>query len=341
MSFPPIMQTKQSNSTQIKQPNKQVFACCLALAAAAASTTSSLAFERLLPEEDPVTHGAFRKYTNDKGTVEYDFRYYPDGTAGGYVILPEGDSGEVTICGKTYALKAGRTDIGVCVPETARPRYIKEDNIVAKRWKDKMSLVKSLRGREIDLVLIGDSITDYWEDEKRGLSVWKRLSKSRSTLNLGFAGDGSEHTLWRINEGILDGFKAKQIGILIGANGGSWTDAYVARGIKAVLDAVRAKHPESQIILTALIPWGERPDNYHRRKNNRTNAMIEKLCDGKNVVWLDFGKRLLDGNGTLSRKMAADLVHPTTAGYEVWHRALLPLLVDRGSIGVTSDGLAI
>ncbi len=64
-------------------------------------------FERIEPLEDSSTHGAFRKYTNDKGTVEYDFRYYPDGTAGGYVILPEGDSGEVTICGKTYALKAG------------------------------------------------------------------------------------------------------------------------------------------------------------------------------------------------------------------------------------------
>lgn len=301
-----------------------------ALAAVVAATAAGrlAAFEKLMPVENPETHVAFKKYKNDKGTVEYDFRYYPDGRVGGYVILPEGDSGSVTVAGRTYELKGGRTDIGVCVPATAYPRYLPADNVVVKRWNDKRALVAASRGKTFDLVFVGDSITDYWEDPKRGLPVWERLSSGRSTLNLGFAGDGSEHTLWRIENGILDGFKARQISILIGANGGSWLDAGVAKGIKAVLDAVRERHPESQIILTALIPWGEKPDNYHRLKNNRTNAMIRKHCDGEKVVWLDFGEKLLDADGVLPRKMAADLVHPTEAGYEVWLKALMPLLKD-------------
>jgi len=306
----------------------------------AMATGSVFAFERFEPQEDPARHADFKKFTTPKGNGEYDVRYYEDGRFGAYVILPEGETGEIVINGRTYALNSGRTDLGVCVPATARPTYQKPDHVVAQRWEAKKELVRSLQGQTLDLVLVGDSITDYWEDEKRGLPIWKKLSKNRSTLNLGFAGDGSEHTLWRINEGILDGFKAKQIGILIGANGGSWTDVAVARGIKAVLDAVRAKHPESQILLTALVPWGEKRGNYHRAKNNRTNAMIEKYCDGKDVVWFDFGNGLLDRAGTLSKKMAADFVHPTTAGYEIWYRALLPLLAERGKMAITSDGLA-
>lgn len=59
-----------------------------------------------------------------------------------------------------------------------------------------------LRQGKTDLLFIGDSITQGWEDT--GLRVWDQYYASRGAVNLGFNSDRTEHVLWRLAHGEID-----------------------------------------------------------------------------------------------------------------------------------------
>ena len=82
-----------------------------------------------------------------------------------------------------------------------------------KRHAEKMGVVTNGGAK---VVLVGDSITHFWE----GKPQWKKYFESgeAKALNLGFSGDRTEHVLWRIENGELDGYEAKIVLVMIGTN---------------------------------------------------------------------------------------------------------------------------
>ena len=283
---------------------------------------------------------AWKKYDIKEGVVEYDFRVR-DGKLNGYVILPDGVEADLHWNGEVTRVKGPRTKFGTPIPLLAEPRYLKDDhNGLQTRWAEKTAALKALKGGEIDLVLVGDSITHFWDDPKKGEPVLKELQKHRSVISLGYGGDGTQHTIWRIRNGELDGYRAKTIALMIGVNNGGETWDDVAAGVKECVRLIREKQPQAKLILQGILPWGEKNNNYHRVKDAKTNEEIRKLADDKDVFWLDFGQKLLNARGELTREMASDFVHPNTKGYEIWRKALLPLVVTgRGELALTADGL--
>jgi lysophospholipase L1-like esterase len=184
----------------------------------------------------------------------------------------------------------------------------------------------------IDILFLGDSITDGWRD--KGSNVWNKYYAPRHAANFGIGGDRTQHVLWRMDHGELDGIKPKVVVLMIGTNNtGKETDhktprntvPEVAEGVQAVVNGIRAKLPDSKILLLAIFPRGTL-DNPQRAQVALINTVIAKLDDGKTVKFLDIGLKFLESDGTLPKSIMLDLLHPNEQGYQIWADAMGPAL---------------
>ncbi len=175
----------------------------------------------------------------------------------------------------------------------------------------------------VDLIMIGDSITHGWEGA--GKDVWNKYYGKRHALNLGIGGDQTQHVLWRLDHGNIDGISPKLAVLMIGTNNsGSNSPEQIAEGVRAIVDKLRAKLPQTKVLVLAIFPRG--PDNHDplRQVNAKANRIISKLADGRTVFYLDIGPKFLQADGTLSHEIMPDLLHPNAKGYEIWAEAIEP-----------------
>ena len=193
------------------------------------------------------------------------------------------------------------------------------------RHEAKLAEIRAHReaGRRVDLVFLGDSITQGWENE--GKQAWAEHFAKHNAVALGFGGDRTENLLWRLQHGELDGMSPKAVVLMIGTNntGDRLEDpALTVAGIRRNLDEIRRRQPQAKVLPLALFPRGEKPDDLMRRHNARINALLPALADGRQVVFLDIGKALTHPDGTLSKDILPDWLHLSPAGYEIWARSL-------------------
>ena len=176
----------------------------------------------------------------------------------------------------------------------------------------------------VDLLFLGDSITDGWRwgGGHGGSNVWPKYYGTRHAANFGIGGDRTEHVLWRIQNGELDGLKPRVTVLLIGTNNkGRNTPAEIVEGVTAIVRELRARLPESRVLLLGIFPRGEKGDSF-RQTIKDINLQLARLDDGKMVKFLDIGPKYLGPDGTLSRQIMPDLLHPNEKGYQIWADAM-------------------
>ncbi len=175
------------------------------------------------------------------------------------------------------------------------------------------------------LVFLGDSITEGWGPF--GQSVWERFYAERAPINLGVSGDRTEHVLWRIEQQNFPGLDARVIVLMIGTNNMyTSTPAETAAGVKAVVDALRARVPAATIVLLAIFPRGRVAADPARQQVAETNRLLRALRLPRKVVYLDIGSSFVDADGSISPEIMPDALHLSALGYERWACALEPTL---------------
>jgi beta-glucosidase len=176
---------------------------------------------------------------------------------------------------------------------------------------------------QVDLILIGDSITQGWDGAGKG--VWQTYYGSRQAMNAGIGGDRTQHVLWRMDHGNLDGLAPKLAVVMIGTNNARDNEPKdTAAGVTAIVRELREKLPNTKVLLLAIFPRGESPNDALRQKNEAVNKIIKNLDDGSMVRYLDIGDKFLDSSGTLSREIMPDLLHLSPKGYEIWAKSIEP-----------------
>lgn len=215
-------------------------------------------------------------------------------------------------------------------PALARAQEKPNDAIVpAPREGNWMARHNSFNERvkqgNADLLFIGDSITQGWE--RAGKPAWDEFYTKRNAVNLGIGGDRTQHVLWRLEHGNIDGVNPKLAVLMIGTNNSAAnTSGEIAQGVKLIVESLRAKLPQTKVLVLAIFPRGENKEDAKRKVNEGANEIIKRLADEKMVHYLDIGSKFLAADGTLSREVMPDLLHLNEQSYRTWAESIEPKL---------------
>ena len=225
------------------------------------------------------------------------------------------------------------------------PAPAKEDASAAIQKKDTNgafikkheSFLARAKAGPIDLLFLGDSITDGWS---KAPHIWERYYGAHRPANFGIGGDRTQHVVWRIENGELDGIQPKVTVLMLGTNNSaSNTAAEIAAADKKIVELIRAKIPGTKVLLLAIFPRGARKDKDGKITEaaiadaaartaviNDVNRALAQLDDGKNVRFLDIAAVFYGQDGKIPFAIMPDQLHPNAAGYQLWADAMQPLL---------------
>lgn len=199
-------------------------------------------------------------------------------------------------------------------------------------WKERHEQVRArVATGKADLVFIGDSVFQNFGGEPkakrpRGAETWDKYYGRRQAVNLGFGYDHTQHVLWRLEHGELEGIAPKVAVLMIGANNAmrDYTTEQTAEGVRAVLDLAGRKLPQTKFLVVGILPFGSAP--YQKARD--TNALIAKSDDGQRIHFIDVGGRFLKPDGAIDKDLLADPLSPSAKGYRVLADAIEPKLAE-------------
>lgn len=216
-------------------------------------------------------------------------------------------------------------------PATVRP----DARLDQQSWmKLHQAFLDRAAKKDVDLLFLGDSITQGWGDN----AVWKRHYGPRNAANFGISGDRTQHVLWRIEHGEIDGLSPRVAVLMIGTNNiGSDSPEEIAEGVGAIVAKMREKMPTTKVLVLGVFPRGMDRSGDFIRKSDRAkpsdtpgkiNDLLAKLDDGKAIEYLDISKSFLDDDGQIPKSLMPDYLHLSPAGYRKWAEAIEPTLWD-------------
>ena len=200
-------------------------------------------------------------------------------------------------------------------------------------------LLEKRKAGQIDLYFMGDSITRRWGTSDAQYADlyanWQQNFTGWNAGNFGWGGDKTQHMLWRLKNGELDGVNPKVVVLLAGTNnvgraspiGDTQARAdEVARGVAAVAREIRKRAPKATLLITGITP---RDDNLDVMPIiNQANQQIARLADGKTVRYINVNDRLALPDGHLRDGMAPDGLHLSPLAYQIWADGLKPHLAE-------------
>ncbi len=182
--------------------------------------------------------------------------------------------------------------------------------------------VEVAKAGNIDLLLHGDSITDWWVQGEENKAMFDKYFGQTKTANFAVAGDTTQGVLWGLRNGEGQGFQPKAIMLMIGTNNSANTGPEVAEGIGAIIFEMRRDFPEAKILLLGIFPRSV-PGDPVRDKILEVNRIISRLDDQRHVFYLDIGAKFLDEKGVfLPDTFRPDNLHPVAKGYDIWGAAV-------------------
>lgn len=195
---------------------------------------------------------------------------------------------------------------------TAAPTARDDPNFVAR-----MAAINQAVKQPYNALFLGDSLTQRWTSD-----IWQKDFAPLGVVNAGIDGDRTEHLLWRLDHGNLDGVSPKVVVILIGTNdlGHGREPQLAAEGVRANLVRVRQRLPHVPIVLLGLLPRSDRFGRFIRPVNRRVQT-----CDGGSIEYVDIGRALLD-HGQPGKENFIDGVHLTDAAYAKISQRLKPVI---------------
>jgi lysophospholipase L1-like esterase len=202
--------------------------------------------------------------------------------------------------------------------------------------------LKEIAAAKPELIFLGDSITQDWEDTgppdwRDFAPIWQRFYGDRHAVNMGFKGDTTASLLWRIRNGEVAGIAPKAAVILIGANNLGkvhWSAEDTVAGIDAIVGDLHHRLPTTKLLLLAVLP-SERSGWITQTTAEINRMLADRYGNDQSVAFLDLTALFMRGD-KLNRSLFFDPMltppdpplHPSAQGQAIMARAMEPVLAN-------------
>ncbi|MEQ1826318.1 MAG: GDSL-type esterase/lipase family protein [Pirellula sp.] len=245
-----------------------------------------------------------------------------------------------TLAGKSFAQDSNPINPKLALPTTdeglAGSGPIRRYEWFQKVWLERRSKwERETSTKQGALVFLGDSITQGWGDEFRGV-----FGKS-IVANRGISGDTTRGMLLRLKDDVLK-LNPSGIVLLMGTNDleEKAEPTTVANNLELILGQIKAHNPKLPVALCLVFPSSEtksRPSDKIKEINNLFQA---KVKGDPQVTVLDTWTLFADEKGNAKIDEFPDLLHPNEAGYYKWEVSLRPLLEVLGLVQPPAESIS-
>jgi lysophospholipase L1-like esterase len=199
-------------------------------------------------------------------------------------------------------------------PAPANIPFPRDDN----RHKTFLDIAK---GSPIELLFVGDSITDGWRNA--GQTLWDQHFAAHKAANFGIGGDTTQGVLWRMQNGELEGYQAKVIVMMLGTNNINRNpNDEIVDGNRLIIEEFKKRQPQAKVLLLGIFPRAMSAADPYRASIKDINSKLAALADNKQVFFMDIGDKFLAADGTLTPEIMPDGLHPNFRGYKIWADAI-------------------
>lgn len=193
-----------------------------------------------------------------------------------------------------------------------------------------------------DAVFVGDSLTDglrlYGGITEADFICYKGLICQQFSTKECIPLDG-------IDVAASEALSTKTYGkvfVMLGLNEMGLSTERFAEDYAALIDNVRAIQPEADLYFQLLLPINDQrraeaglPSYFNNEKSAAFNAEIARLCEEKQVYFVNTPEGVRDETGQLPYDKTHDGVHLTKSWYQQWHAYLRTHTVNSESAEVT------
>ena len=202
-------------------------------------------------------------------------------------------------------------------------RELLQDFAMLGRFRDSNEKLIAER-QPVDIVFIGDSITEGWKDQRPGF--W-----GPGRVNRGISGQTTAQMVLRMVSDVID-LKPRAVHIMAGTNDiagntGPMTPEMTKDNLRAMV--ALARHHGLKVILATIppaasFPW--RPGLETVGRIRELNAWIRDFARRERLTLIDYDRVLATPAGAMRPGFAHDGVHPTEAGYDAMASLAEPVL---------------
>jgi beta-glucosidase len=219
-------------------------------------------------------------------------------------------------------------------PSASQAVEKKDDGVFQKKHEAILARAKS---GPIGLLFLGDSITERWHIAPH---IWETYYGKYQPANFGIGGDRTNHVIWRIEHGALDGIAPKVVVFMLGTNNSlDYSAEEIAAADRKIIGMIRAKLPDTKILVLGIFPRGPRDRTgkpvteagvEEAAKRMRTidavNRDLATLDNGRDIRFLNINAVFMGQDGKIPNAIMPDQLHPGPAGYQLWADAMQALL---------------
>ncbi len=214
-----------------------------------------------------------------------------------------------------------------------KTRYERDENRLRdwaqlKRYAEANSKLSAPPKNEARVVFMGDSITDFWVDQKYG-----GFFPGKPYVDRGISGQTTPQMLIRFQPDV-SALQPKAVVILAGTNDiagntGPMTLEEIEANLTSMAELANAH--QIKVVLASVLPVSDYGRNHDGQPINQTtrrppekiitlNKWIKDYAARNKHVYLNYFDAMVDEKGMLKAELSDDGLHPNAKGYAVMNQ---------------------